>query len=446
MHTQSFTRCFVLVALAVGISSTVFAGMNKDEKHLLRGIEETYESEMPDALFDAVAIDEVLDYALRNNARVKAAFYQWQASAEGIYSKRALSDPEISFKTFVQEVETRVGPQKQMYGINQKIPFVGKLFTQGQMATDVARQKYQEYYKEKLTLAYEVKQAFFEYWYLYKSIKVTEENESLLRNLEEVVQSKFKSGLVKNQDLLKVQVELGTLANESIRLAEYQKPLVARLNALLNRDTNAAIGWPQDIDVRMLTINEEELFSVLHDNNPDLKRAHQRIKEAEKRVRLAKLEFLPDVSVGVDYTTVDNGPLNVADNGTDAVAVNLKMNVPWLYGKQKSALDQARAEHSAVQSEEEQVVRDIESKFAMVLFALRDSERQIKLYRDALLPKAEQSLKANETSYKGGNTDFLSLIDSQRQLINFQLSYYRAIRDYEQSLAELEVVVGGDIS
>ena len=160
---------------------------------------------------------------------------------------------------------------------------------------------------------------------------------------------------------------------------------------------------------------------------------------------LARLDYLPDVMVAFDYINVDKGPLNVRDNGNDASALMFKVNVPLWYGKQKSQLDEAKARRESAESQQEQLENDLSARIKMIYFKIKDADRQIKLYRDALVPKAEQSLKASETAYSGGRVDFLNLIDSQRTLLNFQLSYYKAIRDYEQRLAELEMMVGDSL-
>ena len=39
----------------------------------------------------------------------------------------------------------------------------------------------------------------------------------------------------------------------------------------------------------------------------------------------------------------------------------------------------------------------------------------------------------------------LDLLDSERSLLNFELAYWRAARDYRQAAARLETLVGGPI-
>lgn len=444
--TNQYQKGLILGALSVAIilasSSSATAGISREEKKELKATHKAYRESVTDELSEAMSLEEAMNYGTLKNAALRSAYYRWKASVHDIKQSTSWEDPQVAFKLGIDHVETRLGPQEQAYSVSQHVPFPGKLYTQGKAMTAVSRQFYADYQKVMLEYFYELKDAYYEYWFLYKNILVTEKNMELLKHFEGVAQSKFKSGLASNQDLLKAQVELGKLENDLLTLNDYRKPIAARLNAVLNRDVDMTIGWPEEIDHEIKTLDESEIFQVFHENNPDLEKAVQRIEEGKKKVWLARLDYLPDVTVSFDYITIGNGPMNVPDNGKDATSVMFKVNVPLWYGKQKSQLDEANAMKEAAESSREEVENNLSAKIKMVYFKIKDSERQIKLYKDALVPKAEQSLKASETAYSGGKVDFLNLIDSQRMLLNFQLSYYKSIRDYEQRLAELEMMVG----
>jgi outer membrane protein TolC len=78
----------------------------------------------------------------------------------------------------------------------------------------------------------------------------------------------------------------------------------------------------------------------------------------------------------------------------------------------------------------------------MTLFKLRDAERKIDLYGQTLMPKAIQSMTATEAAFRLGTATFLDVVDAQRILLEFHLSHERALVDFAQSLAKLEMLVG----
>ena len=82
----------------------------------------------------------------------------------------------------------------------------------------------------------------------------------------------------------------------------------------------------------------------------------------------------------------------------------------------------------------------------MALYQLRDADRKIDLYRNTLLPKAEQNMKVTQRAFTSDKVGFLDLIDSQRILLGFQLEHKRALADRAQKMAEIEMLAGGDVT
>ena len=67
------------------------------------------------------------------------------------------------------------------------------------------------------------------------------------------------------------------------------------------------------------------------------------------------------------------------------------------------------------------------------------------LYRDGLIPKAEQLLKSEFTAYQAGETDFLNLLESQRQLLEFQLQYEKSLVKLATSAARIDLITGSTL-
>ena len=78
----------------------------------------------------------------------------------------------------------------------------------------------------------------------------------------------------------------------------------------------------------------------------------------------------------------------------------------------------------------------------MALFEFQDAERKFILYQTTLTTLARNSLNVARESYEGGRVEFSELIDAQRLLLEFQLSYERARTDHEISLAKIERILG----
>ncbi len=111
-------------------------------------------------------LKDFLAYAALNNPQLEAAFNRWKAALEMVSQARTLPDPRFNYGYFIQEVETRVGPQEQRVGLSQMFPWFGKLKLRGEAALEGANAAQQQYEAAKLKLFDEVNQAYYELYYL----------------------------------------------------------------------------------------------------------------------------------------------------------------------------------------------------------------------------------------------------------------------------------------
>jgi outer membrane protein TolC len=388
-------------------------------------------------------LNDYLAYAALNNPGLKAAFNRWQAALERIPQVRSLPDPRFTFAYFINEVETRVGPQQQKVGIMQMFPWFGKLKLQGNAAAEAANAGKQEYEKIKLNLFYRVKNAYYEYYYMTRAISVIKENANLLEYLESVVRTKYRTGKAAYADLIKVQVELDKLQDWLKSTEELVSPVIAQLNSALNRPIGEPLPVPGKIRERISPIDYSQLVDRLKNNNPELKAIDHLASKEKIGIKLAKKNYFPDFSIGLDYVLTGNTIMpGVADSGKDPLLAMMTINLPIRFKKIKASIREARARLNSVLNEKEEKENNLLAHLEMIYYQFRDSGRKLALYKDALIPKAKQALEVTQAAFEAGKVDFLNLIDSQRTLLGFELAYERALATHAQRLAELEMVVG----
>ena len=63
-------------------------------------------------LDENASLQDYLAYASMNNAGLRAAFNRWKAAIEKVAQVSSLPDPMLTYGYFIQEVETRAGPQE----------------------------------------------------------------------------------------------------------------------------------------------------------------------------------------------------------------------------------------------------------------------------------------------------------------------------------------------
>lgn len=391
---------------------------------------------------DASGLPELIEYAALHNAGLKSAFHQWQAVLMKVPQVRALPDPKLSYGYFIRSVETRVGAQTHKVGIAQTFPWFGKLRLRGDKATQEAEMAWQHLVLKQQQLWLELRDAYHEYAYLHRAIEIVDENISLLKHLEGVAQVKFKGGGA-YLGVIKAQVELGKLTDRKATLVDVLEPLRARLNAALSRDVNASLPKPKVIPRPSLERDDTELFARMFASNPELKGLAAGIVRETKGIELAKKNFYPDVTFGVDYIqTGDALALGTSGNSKDPVVAMFSINIPLWRNKLRAGVKEAEARKQSVIEQRSDLNSRLAAKLKLTLFAYRDAERKVSLYRDNLVSQAKSALTIALKSYEGGATDFLETVDAQRLLLEFQLQAERSAADREQRLAEIDFLVG----
>jgi cobalt-zinc-cadmium efflux system outer membrane protein len=393
------------------------------------------------------SLSDYLSYAALNNPGLEAAFNHWKAALEQVPQVKQLPDPRFNYRYYIQQVETRVGAQRQAFGISQMFPWFGKLDLRADAATEAAQAAGRRYEAAKLKLFYQVKDAYYEYYYLWRAISIVRENIQLLENFESVVRTRYQVTAAQHPDLIRVQVELGKLEDRLKTLEDLQGPIVARLNAALNRPAEAAIPWPQLIKEENISLTDKQILDWMADSNPELAAIESEVAKNKVGIDLAKKDYYPDITLGVDYIdTADSiSPNPPKDSGQDAVIAMLSLNIPMWKDRLDAAVRQAKYQYYAAMQSKTEKLNTLSSQLKLALYQFRDGERKIGLYHDTLLPKAVESVKASETAFQAGSNTFLDLIDAQRVLLEFELSYERALANKAQRLAEIEMLVGREI-
>jgi len=403
-------------------------------------------SEALPVLDEESGLEQYLEYAALNNAGLKAAFLKWKAALELASQADVPPDPRFTYAYFMQNVETRVGPQRHRFAIMQTFPWFGKLSLRKDKASERANALEAAYDARKLNLFYQVKEPFFEYAYLARAVDVTQENVDLLNFFERIARAKYVVGNMTQSAVTRVQVELGKLEDRLSTLNHMRAPIAAKLNAALNRPSQAELPWPKPVDDVSMEASDDELLAWLSKNNPDLRALDFQVNEAKVGMDLARKEYFPDLTLDVQWIETGEA-LNpaVEDSGKDPIIAGITFNLPIWYGKLNAGEREASARYYGSMEERSERENVLKADLEMALFRYRDAHRKLRLYRDSLIPKAKQSLEVTLQEFETGKGAVLDVIDAQRTLLQFELEVERARADRAQRLAQLEMLVGKQI-
>lgn len=407
-------------------------------------------AEEPEKFFylDPDHLRELAEIALLDNPELKQAEAEWHAMLQKVRRVSALPDPNLAVTAFLESVETRVGPQEAVLAFTQRLPWFGKLSGAGQAAMEEALEKAWEWRSLQRSVVLEIKRAYYDLVYLSEALEITEEDLGTLRRYEEIVLTRYATGKGIQQNVIKVQVEITRLKERKIILNRQQDGAWRRLAWAAGRPF-AEFSFPVGgRDLPAVAVNLEDLYGTVREGRDELQARVHAVRARQEEVRLAKKQYWPDLTLGFNYIIVGDrtdpaGILNPPeDEGKDAVGILASINLPIWPHKIRAAVDEARLREmqarAAYARQEDSVLFEVQDAY----IRLESLAEQRRLYRETLLPQAEQSRDSSEAAYKTGTLTFLELLDSERFLLDVRYGYAKVRAEYLTALAVMERALG----
>ena len=381
--------------------------------------------------------------ALRNNPGLQAYEKRYQAARESILSARALPNPKIQLTHFIEAIQTRTGPQRDVLVLQQPIPWLGKLRGSGNIARAHSESLWHAYSAHQFTIIETIANRVLEIAFLDKSIVLTRENTVLLRQLEILAEERFKSG-GNLTDLLRLQVETERFDDQIARQQAERIGLAAKLEALLGRRISGTISEINWQSPQSLKGNSDQWLTATRNNNPKLKILRSLEQSQEARERLASLSNKPDFTVGLNYhRTGDAINPNTADSGKDPWAIMVGLSLP-IWGKSNHSISlQASLQKEAISAQIEEQELHLLGEVRAWIAKLDDSQKRLDRYNERLLPLARQAKEITESSYRANQVSLLDVIDSERTLIELETKYWQAAADAWVARWNLATISGG---
>jgi cobalt-zinc-cadmium efflux system outer membrane protein len=388
-------------------------------------------------------VRELVRRALEANPELEALAESVDAAGYRRIAAGGFPDPTLSYSHFIESVETRLGPQRNVLQLVQPVPFPGKLSLKEDIAGYDTRIAEQRLAAARLRIVKEVKISYHSIAAIDRVLRLLEEEDRLLQRYEDLIGTRLETGGAHQQDLLRVQIERMRLDERSIRYGQRRASLAFGLNALLDFEPGAPVAIEPPDTMSAIGESPERLKEIALDR-PDLRVARHRIEQRIRSLSLVRRGYFPDLTLGMSYIDIGDSPFDVPDSGRDAWNVTVGVKLPLWFGKIRA---ESRAERSSIRylertrdAEERRVEAEIDDIYNQYRIALGLAT----LYRESLVPRAEQSLRASEAGYMTGEIDFLSLLDSERMLLELRISLAERISDVEMRIAELEAAAGLD--
>lgn len=267
---------------------------------------------------------------------------------------------------------------------------------------------------QRAKILYDTDQAYWLFVSVQEKVKLAESYNKLLQQLEERVQLSHKTGLITQNEVLKVKVK----HNEAkLQLQKTRNGLELTRMALCRQ-----VGLP--LETKIATTDSVTTgsiqFASIDDqadvtNRPEFKLMQKNVGLAQQQIKLARADFLPTAGLSVGYNHVGGIEFGNADYSSSNASVLATVKIPifhWGEGKQKQLA--AQLEHSMKQQEMNKNTTLMKLEIEQARLNVLDAQTRVQLAQESL-KQADENLRVHTDNYEVGMAVLTDLLEAQAQ-------------------------------
>jgi outer membrane protein, heavy metal efflux system len=390
-----------------------------------------------------LSLGEVTRAVLENNPAIKEAESRWQAAIHRVRQANAWDDPRIAGESRVHRY-VDVPPNAfmdQTLGIEQLIPLTGKNLVRGRVAGAEAFSAFEEARRTQLDVIAKARGAYFQLANAYDQLDINSKNLTSLKQIADISRSRYETGLENAANVLVAETDYSKLQEARRDLERNLSDAQSQLNTLMDRNAFAPIGSPVAATVNHAHLSVSRLQAITLAQRPEVQMARAKIDGEKSKVQLARRAWIPDPAL-----MVKGQRYNDAAEAVSELDAGLTFTIPWVNpGKYAAGVREARANLTAAEQglerEQKEALRLLRDQLAKI----ETFHHHVELFRDKLVPQAQQAFEATQLSYESGKATFLDWISAQRNLRDIEAMAREHLAHYQVAVAELEAVIGGEI-
>jgi len=221
--------------------------------------------------------DQIVEFALLNNADLEQKYWAWRAAIEQIPQDGTQSATlNIAGGTTITRGHTSWSSSTLTFGNDPMtdIKWPGKLDAAAKQSLENARAAGRRFRKAKYDLRNKILSAYYDYALTAELIRLEQANRQLLELTASTTEARNRVGSAGQEDVLKAGDEVDMSENGIASMRAQLPGQRAMLNALLGRASDAPLPVPSELPpTRTLAYADSDLIHLAVKNNPELDRA-----------------------------------------------------------------------------------------------------------------------------------------------------------------------------
>jgi len=389
-------------------------------------------------------LSEVYRTARTQSPRAEAARALATAAMARVPSSKLPPDPQVQlgFMNYtipgLAPMEAIGMPQLQ---VMQMFRTAGKLRLSGRASNAQAGAANERARSVEWEVRNEVAMAFYDLYAVDEALNVSRRTLRLLQDIRSIAEAMYRVGDGRQTDVLRAQVEIARMVEDTVRMTTMRTGMAARLNALLDRPAGSVVARPA---LPVFPDSVMALDAVLAQSDADrpmLRAAARDVDAASAQAEFARREIWPDLIVGVQYAQ-RGGAMGTERMGS----LMLGASVPVFA---RSRQFKMREETAAMRQMAEAELADMRAwtrgDVTNAYANLARARNLSALYRTTIIPQAEATVSSALAAYRVGGVDFMTLLDDRMTVNKYRQELFALEAEQGKAWAELEMLLGREL-
>jgi outer membrane protein TolC len=384
-------------------------------------------------------VDDLLSEANGRNPAVLAAGARADAATAAVDSVRTWEDPV--FTLGVWGSTPRGVPASQqgnvLYGIEEKLPLFGHPGLARHVAEARATRDRLSVGNVTEELRREITLALLDIALTDRAIDLAGHHLGWTETTLASVDARYRTGISTQVEWLAMQTERAETAEQVTTLKAMRASQEEQADRLLGRTQYArwpAINLP---GIAGFVVYDERIVAAALAFAPRLKVLRQEAVGNEAAAHLTWHMRMPEVGLGLEarqYT---------GDAGFREGMMTVNLSLPWVNGAgYDSDLRRDKALVRAAERDADAYANQVREDVHHFCADLDTARRRARLYRDELIPLAEQALASAQAAWESSQGRLQDILDTHRALVADRLALAQAIADQRREMAALTLLTG----
>ncbi len=391
----------------------------------------------------ALNLVQAENLALSDDPMVKSYLASSRAFDEQSIADNTLPDPKLRLGLFnlpVDTFSTTQNPTTQLrLGVQQAFPKGDSLEYKQQQSQWLSKASLAQADDENLKIIRDLRETYLNLYYEMEAEKVINDSRSLFESLVKITEAHYASGRVKQQDVLRADLELSRLDDRQVKILSMQDEYRATLAQWIGE--SAYEGIDNKFPVLPALVDVIDINAVLI-KHPAIEIETSKVSASQSMISMAKQDYRPGVNAFVEYRKRFGDNPNGSDRA-DMLAAMVTLDIPLFTGKRQDKKVAASIEKSsAAKFQRDNKLRVLKRMFEKNQAIYKRLEQRQKLYENELTASAKNNAEASLRAYQSGVTEFTTLMRSRITELNVKLAELRVRVDRMRAQARLLYLMG----